>query len=268
MRLSESRLRQEIRKILKEDLAGFLRDSQDLGYFGSTYSDEESAQRADSDSLEKSRTLKKVWAANADHGFFKSLIKVHWLRAPGYQIKWFLENSGKDEVSTTGYIPGMKLQSLWGSIGVVLDGRVTLASNSMSSIVSGYHEDITDDVRKFHASSGVPKRAMFFNREAAKTFILDRASFKPTEEDNEMIVDNWKLICVALPIMYDREGLPEIRYASENARDVKRVLEICEPRGITLCDMNGDLLDYETAKKALAAAGVLSSSSMPALSFR
>lgn len=252
MILREKHLRLKIRKILKEDLAGFLRDSEDLSYVGSTYSDIESEKSSSPDSVKKSRMLKSVWAKNADHRFFKSLIKVHWLRAPGYQIQWFLKNSGKDEVSTTGYIPGMQLKSLWGSIGVVLDGRVTLASNDMNAIISGYHEDLSDEIKNLHVSSGIPKRAMVFNRELAKTFILDRNSFVPGDEDNEMIVDNWRLVCVVLPIVYDREGFPEIKYASENASDVSRILKICEPTGIALCDMYGDLLDYETVKKAIA----------------
>jgi hypothetical protein len=100
--------------------------------------------------------------------------------------------SRRNEISTKGYLPGSKIGAL-GSLGVIVQGHVTLAANSQEVIYSGMSGMLPDEVHKHFASSGTPKRSRSFTRYTAGSYALDRNSFRPTRH-NELIVDNWKPI--------------------------------------------------------------------------
>lgn len=150
-------------------------------------------------------TLKRLWAANVDRPFIQSLTKIHWLRiyyGAGTETtnyaKRFMAFSHKDECTATGHLPGVPIKphDFLGGIGIVLDGWVTLAGNDMDNIVSRLFSDIDDLVRDAHKPSGMPRRPHVLQVKIrdliAKTYILDRKSFKPTSQPNELFLDNWK----------------------------------------------------------------------------
>jgi len=227
-------LRQYISEILAEDLEGFVKDTSGIMYAaGST-----AVATLDKGTENKSKEVKRLWAKNADHAFMKSLNKVHWFQAGSslaIRLKWFLNNSGKDEIATSAYLPGTSMRSSWGSVGVLLDGRVTLAANSMDTIVSGYSHDFFPDMEKKYRSSGIPKRAGVFNTpfSPSSDFVLDSASFKPSEwESNEFIVDNWKVRALVIDSS-----------SAEDPSQLSRVVSLAKQNGIPVMNENGKVLN-------------------------
>ena len=208
MRITESRLRRIIREALNEDLAGFMDKTKDISYKGFV---QDPTFDLDWNKKNKAaaRSVKQIWAAEADHKFMSNAIKIHWLKKAGLQEKLqaLLSMSGKNEISTMGYLPGTEtFMSNWGPIGVVVQGRTTLAANRMSTLLSGYGERLSPEITGKYAASGTPKRATFFAGTAARgetsladEYILDQASFSPAGQGgNEFIVGNWRPIGIAL----------------------------------------------------------------------
>jgi hypothetical protein len=163
----------------------------------------------------------------------KSLNKVHWFQSGSglsVRFKWFLNNSGKDEITTSAYLSGTPMFSVWGNVGVLVDGYVTLAANSMDSIISGYSHEYLPDMLNKYKSSGVPKRAGVFDVPLAPRtdFVLDSASFKPSMwADNEFIVDNWKVKALVLG-----------QHASDE-KYLSKTIEMAKENRIPVIDMNG-----------------------------
>ena len=180
-----------IKSVLTEDLDSFLKDTKDIYY--SEYSDDESVKAGGKD-------VKRIWAKNVNRNFVQSLVKVHWIRMPDVsRLQKLLNASGKDELSTTAYLPGAILRSSWSNFGVIIDGYVTLAANNMDAIYSGFAHGAVRDPKQ--AGSGRPKRAGFFKQGLARQYILDNASFDPAlAGHNELLVDNWKVTGLVLPI--------------------------------------------------------------------
>lgn len=186
-------LRKFISEVLTEDLEGFLKDTRDVkspGY----YADEEIA-------VPSGKAVKRAWRANADHTFFNSLVKVHWVPNIGSyeRLRRLISSSGRDEISTMGYLPGKTLQSSWGGVGLQVSGRVTVASNNMDALFTGFYDDAEMDAKALQQrkSSGFSKRPGIFSQSAFKTYALDRKSFESDEiPNNELIVDNWEPISI------------------------------------------------------------------------
>lgn len=203
MRLSESRIRLIIRDELQENLQGFLGRTRGIEYSASE--DDDPTFEVDPESRDLARAVKRAWAAEADHRFMDSVTKIHWINAAtDDNIQKLLSSSGRDEISTMGYISGPYNSGLggwpvWGKIGFVIQGRTTLASNSMDDLYSGYHKNIPSEVREKYKSSGIRKRATGFNPWKADSYILDSASFDPAMQgENEFIVSHWKVTGVVL----------------------------------------------------------------------
>jgi len=177
-----------VKSVLVEDLQGFLADTQGIRYDSWSADDQEIKAGG--------KDVKRAWAKNADHNFMKSLVKVHWLQQPSVKnFSWFLTSGGKDEVSTAAYRPGKPVISDWGSLGIVLDGRVTLASNSMDALFTGFAgEKSAEEIAK-QAPSGTSKRAGLFKPAAASFYVLDSASFNENPR-NEFILDNWHVVAL------------------------------------------------------------------------
>lgn len=190
-------LRQIVQGVLAEDLESFVKRTTGGGEFRAAMNDptfeEFPAEK------KKARSAKRIWAEEADHSFFDSLTKVHWFQfSPLASLDWILNSSGRDEISTVLYLPeGNLITSGWGTIGVVVDGHVTIAANSMDSLISGYKA--RSSVAGKYSSSGVPKRPTRMTRKETANYILDRASFKESSQGrNEGIVDNWKPVALVV----------------------------------------------------------------------
>ena len=145
------------------------------------------------------RDIKRLWNSEADHGFFAGLTKVHWVRR--YQdLRFFDKGGSRDEVSVGLYLPGKKASpaSAWmePGVGVVLQGRVTLASNDMGSIWTGYADDAQPQHMK---TSGAVRRGTMMNMSALEDYIIDAASFKEAGSmGNEGVLDNWRPVAIVL----------------------------------------------------------------------
>ena len=84
------------------------------------------------------REIKRVFNRHADHAFLKTLDTVHW----GHDINALsqLIGRGRDELSATMTLPGEPFSEyVAGSFGLVIQGRITLASNDMDEILSLIH---------------------------------------------------------------------------------------------------------------------------------
>lgn len=227
-------LKSLIAEILREDLQGFVNDVSKIRYYsGSTV-----AASLDPAALAKSKEVKRAWKKNADHVFMQSLVKIHWFAPTGstlQKLKWFLNNQGKDEVSTTAFLPDEKLITMWGQLGIQLEGRVTLAANDMNDVVSGYSTDWMDvpgGTKKF-ASSGVPRRAGIFNHKIAKHYVLNSDSFDSNSIENEFILDNWKVKAVV------------ITNDSSLCEELEQIIDIAENAKIPLINQYCEKIDYD-----------------------
>jgi len=189
-------IRQLIREMLLEDLEGFKTATSEISY-------------DQKDPKQMSRELKRIWSQEADHAFFDSVVKVHWIAGltPSTngifeRMDGFLKASGKDEISTMGYI-GKPAKSEWGAFGVIVNGRTTLAARDMDSIVSGFYRDMDPaEIEKYRKTSGIPRRARRFSRSAAENFILSANEFGSDDLGNEFIVANWKSIGLIAPVWF------------------------------------------------------------------
>ncbi len=203
-------IRQLIREMLSEDLTGFVDRTNDIEYSSSiddpTF-DAEWQKGLSNKSMAKD--VKRAWTAEADHEFMKSLIKVHWIN---YTMKnWegnfdkFMTLRGNNEVSAMGYLPDSNdVKGHWGDLGILIQGRVTLAANNMNDIMSGYFKGGFEKVTSKYASSGIPRRPTTFmsknaySHQGNKKYILDAESFDLSSRKNELIVDNWKVIGIVI----------------------------------------------------------------------
>jgi hypothetical protein len=184
MKIRLSELRRIIRGVLEEDRESFLSASEPI---------------IKGKGPSAPRDIKRLWNAEADHGFFAGLTKVHWVRRY-HDLRFFDEGRGRDEVSVGLYLPGQKLSpaSAWmePGVGVVLQGRVTLASNDMGSIWTGY----ADEAQPQHAkTSGAVRRGTMMNMSALEDYIIDASSFKKAGSmGNEGVLDNWRPVAIVL----------------------------------------------------------------------
>jgi len=198
MRLSESQLRRIIKEELNEDLQGFLRRTADINYGGDP--DMDPTFEKDPEFRPLARSVKQAWVAEADHNFMNEVVKIHWLKAAkGDKIRALAGASGRDELSTMGYISGPYSSGpdgwdAWGRYGLVIKGRTTIAANSMDDLYTGYHKNIPAGVRDKYKSSGLRKRPVGFSQWKAEGYILDEDSFDPTRQgENEFVVAGWKV---------------------------------------------------------------------------
>jgi len=200
-------LKELIRMMIQEDKKNFINKTKNLSYYGDFFDplflekDPESL-----DNKKSAKDIKRLWAAEADHAFMNSVVKIHWLEGsvrPSIaddivsRINDIKNSSGRDEISTMGYIEEPYV-SKWGDIGLVLKGRTTLAANNMDTIYSGYHSMVRnkEDIRNKFKSSGIPKRPTRYSSSSAEhDYIFDRKDFSIYAQNyNEFILDNWKVI--------------------------------------------------------------------------
>jgi len=200
-----SLLRSLIREtLLLEDMKGFLQRTKGIDYM-SNFDDPtfDEPYQKELPHKEMAKDVKRAWAAEADHKFMETLIKIHWVGGLDWEKKLdrFLSLGGNNEISTMGYLPNsLDVRSSWGTIGIVVQGRTTLATNDMNTVTSGYLGQLSPEIHKKYASSGTPKRPTMFRGPDAfsggsSKYILDKDSFDQNAiRRNEFIVDNWKPI--------------------------------------------------------------------------
>jgi hypothetical protein len=156
MKIRLGELRRVIRGVLQEDRESFLSASEPI---------------VKGKGPSAPRDVKRLWNAEADHGFFAGLTKVHWVRRY-LDLRFFDKGGSRDEVSVGLYLPGQKLSpaSAWmePGVGVVLQGRVTLASNDMGSIWTGYADEAQPQHTK---TSGAVRRGTMMNMSALEDYI-------------------------------------------------------------------------------------------------
>ena len=203
MAVTDPLLRQLVEAFIVEDLTGFIARTRDIRY--GVDPEEDPTFESDPDARVFARAVKEAWAAEADHAFMDSVTKIHWMKAAtDYNIMKLLEASGRDEISTMGYIRGPYNSGpgdwpVWGKIGFSIKGKTTIAANSMDDLFTGYHKNIPSNVREKYKASGTRKRPMGFNEFKAENYILDEKSFKPEMQgENEFIVGNWSVEAVVL----------------------------------------------------------------------
>jgi hypothetical protein len=219
MRITETQLRRIIREeLLAEDLAGFMRRTQDIDYAGDPERDP--TFERDPSFRPWARDVKRAWSAEADHAFMRRVVKIHWLKEPsGDSIRKLVTEGGRDEISTMGYInepysSGPGGQDDWGFIGLVIVGRTTLAANNMDDIYSGYHSQIPAEVREKYKSSGTRRRSVIFSKSNAGSYILDEESFdKSAQGNNEFVVSGWRVKSFVL----SRSGAIELKHVIGDA---------------------------------------------------
>ena len=133
----------------------------------------------------------------------------------------------KDEMSTWGIYNKMRGPTdPYGDLGVMLKGRVTLASKSDAWVESRSKSTAKD--RKTHASSGMPKRTMPAQKNVHELIfdesdILVRGPNRPVPS-GECILDNWSIEAIvynpnkyakeegdALKSFADSKGIPLLR---------------------------------------------------------
>lgn len=264
-------IRSLIREILLEDLTGFQQRTKGIDYM-SNFDDPTFDLPAQKDLPHKgmAKDIKRAWAAEADHEFMKSLIKVHWVGGLDWEKKLdsFLSLGGNNEISTMGYLPNsLDVRSSWGAIGVIVQGRVTLAANSMNAITSGYFKDVPEEFKSKYKSSGVPRRATTFasieNRYGynpgggSDAYILDRSSFNPqSSRNNELIVDNWRPVGIVIGILRVL-FLKAVRDAVKKDMQDSNInyAKVMLGLGLPIYDVNMKTIDREEIEKAIRGEG-------------
>jgi hypothetical protein len=260
--MGESLVRSIVRMTLLEDLKGFQARTKDIDYMANL-SDPTFEDPRQGSLVNKPLAIdvKRAWAAEADHKFMDSLIKIHWTGGLDWEKKLrnFLNLSGKNEISTSGYLPGSKeFVSSWGTIGVIVKGRTTLASNDMNTVNSGYHGQTPPETLKKYTSSGVPKRPLSFRGPSAwgggsSKYILDRDSFDPYESRrSEFIVDNWKPVGIIVDII---DFLGTVQFPSVSAEPNIRYAEVVLELGLPVYDWEMKEIPKEKIEAALRGSG-------------
>ena len=154
------------------------------------------------------RQLKKAFADHADRDYLNSLKYVHWTTkrrkalaflAPEI-IKSETVQSSRDELSTMVYIASVVEGSGYdfGKYGLLVSGHVTLLSNDMNSVNSGYTSGYVQADPQRVASSGANKG---IGIGGVDEIVLSAEDWDPIFDGggNEAFVDNWKIDGVIVP---------------------------------------------------------------------
>lgn len=203
-------LRQYIRNILKEVAYNrrdaFLADlyGSDLDpYFEEGEEDNEAYKRMAS----AGRDMKTAFNAHADRQYLDGLKYVHWTknrrRALAMLAPKIIKEPGtpnsRDELSAAAYLPGnIPGESPgFGKYGLIISGYVTLLSNDMNSLQTGYTDGYKKADPQRVASSGANKGIGYaFDAD----IVLSAEDWDPQGVlGNEALVDNWEIQGLIVP---------------------------------------------------------------------
>ena len=204
-------LRQYIRHILAE--SAYNRRDAFLADLSSANFDHHYREKGEDDEAYRrmsatGRQLKKAFTSHADRDWLNGLVYVHWTRkrrkalaflAPEI-IKDVRVQSSRDELSTMVYKPGSVDGSGYdfGKYGLLIRGFVTLLSNDMNSVDSGYTGGYAQADPQRVASSGANKG---IGVAVVDDIALDESEWRPVFDGggNEAFVDNWNIYGVIVP---------------------------------------------------------------------
>lgn len=146
----------------------------------------------------RGRLAKKVWAKYVDREYIQSLVYIHWgLPSDIYKlVKAYAEGgTTRDELACSAYEPGKVAErSRIGSIGLLIEGHVSLLGNHMDDVFSGDRKQTIEANPEMGNQSGYNRSIM---SAISSTYILDQESFthrnSPAQNRTEAFVDNWKI---------------------------------------------------------------------------
>ena len=216
------------------------------------------------------RAIKDAFRKNADHQWLASLNTVHWAGETS-GIRDVID-SGRDELSTVMSLPGDSFgQGGMYPVGILIKGRITLATNEQDKLYSGFYSDYMgspdeeEAAKQAHRakSSGVNKRPMVSkdysrygklqrgNKHMEKMaisaipYVLDQETWNPeeTNTNNEALVDNWKpqaLVVAPADIIKAVKSVAQDR--SKEAGESKNLFAIAEEYGLPIIDIDKNLL--------------------------
>ena len=216
------------------------------------------------------RAIKDAFRKNADHQWLATLSTVHW----AYDTSGIRDviNSSKDELSAVMNLPGERfVQAGEYPLGILVKGRITLATNEQDKLYSGgYHDYVGSDneeeaAKQVHRrkSSGVNKRPMVskdFSRYgklqrgnkhmekmaiSAIPYVLDQETWNPeeTKTNNEALVDNWKPIAfVVAPADIIRAVKAVAQDRTQEAGETKNLFALAEKYSLPILDQDQNVL--------------------------
>ena len=194
-------LRETIRRIILEDRAAFEQELSGNPNWDVSRQNKQAKEPKDQQyktARKMGRTVKKAFNNNVNREFLDSLIYVHWVNIK--DLQQFLEQANppnRDELSTAIYENGkIPEKTMFGNVGVVIDGYVTLAGNNMNKMYTGNSKQVDMYSPQMKQSSGVNKGVMVAHSD---TYILDKDEFNPSEHEWEMteaLLDNWQPIAL------------------------------------------------------------------------
>ena len=226
-------LRSFISQVLAEDFENYKNKASDIRFFHNMHDNLFDTNKSVKN---KARKLKAFWNENADHNFFKNeVIKIHWFAEIfDFQDRlktMMLKSSRKDEISAVPYLEGENLESDWGAIGVVLDGRVTFAANDMNTVYSGHYAKLSDENKKKYSSSGIPKRPTINSLNSIKYVMLNKETYKISDTLPEVILDNWRIKSMFFSddFFEDADYFFEYNTYSDHIEIIKTIFELKIP---------------------------------------
>ncbi len=259
-------LREYIRALLREDPMGFV---QDLAAASDEFGEEGEMFFGGNPGKGGGKAIKRAFAKNADHAWLATLNTVHW-KDP--YILDQLQNSSKDELSTSMSLPGDNLlKSIYGNVGLWIKGRITLATNDQDTLYSGNEGDYRpkqdadqEELRKYlhkKDSSGINKLPTVskdysrygnlkpgneYSEKLARgiPYILDQSTWDPSQthsSTNEALVDNWRAIGIVVgkdDLVKSVEAMSGRDWAVEAAGVTSKIFKLARDYGIPIYDVN------------------------------
>jgi len=240
--MKESRVREYVRALLKEDPMGFVHDlaaaSSEFGEEGETFFGGDPGKGG-------GKAIKRAFSANADHQWLSTLDTVHWT-GEIYDME-ALAGKGKDELSTTMTLSGENFDGLM-DYGLWVKGRITLATNDMDQLYSGHWEDyipgLTSTVSekeyeqrkkssginklpttsKDYSRYGKLKRGSEFGEKMARNipYVLDQSTWdNNVPGTNEALVDNWSPVGIILTRGDEINAISGLDYIEGTKEDIE-----------------------------------------------
>ena len=259
-------LREYIRELLKEDPMGFV---QDLAGASGEFGEEDEMFFGGDPGKGGGKAIKRAFNANADHTWLATLNTVHW-KDP--YILDQLQNSNKDELSTSMSLPGDNLmKSSFGNVGLWVKGRITLATNEQDNLFSGGERDYRpksdadqEELRKYlhkKDSSGINKLpkvskdySMYGNLKPGNEYseklarnipyVLDQSTWDPSQtrsSTNEALVDNWKAVGIVAgkdDLVKSVKAMADRDWAVEAIGITNKIFKLARDYGVPIYDVN------------------------------
>tara|TARA_R110000796_G_scaffold186335_2_gene303242 strand:- start:5150 stop:5884 length:735 start_codon:yes stop_codon:yes gene_type:complete len=184
--------------------------------------------------IARGRSLKQIFAKEADRSFIDSLTTVHWGEFRGViDIIKDYKSLRRDELSAIAYRDASEIPDTgpWGfNYGVVIKGYITILANDMDDLGTGsgrhYREEFPERTKQSGANKGITKMHYFGDYEKFPIIVLDEEDYDPAKDwkgnnKNEALVDNWKIVAVIIPAAADagREILQFRKYLQKAGID-------------------------------------------------